>query len=138
MEQKSAYQRFDEIINQVDNCIQFNPDWNNGTGYFDGAFKGEYVPVVEPGQLVKSIDPDGRRIIIVGTRLGNIVVFDRYANWEQNTVFVYQATKEVRALKYFDGFRLGESDLLLLLGSWGNTEENFGNHIEEVAVLLGV
>ena len=133
-----ANEIFTTAYSKITKTIPFNEKWNNGTGYFDGAFKGEYAPVVEPGQLVKSIDPDGRRIIIVGTRLGNIVVFDRYSNWEQNTVFVYQATKEVRALKYFDGFRLGESDLLLLLGSWGNTEKNFGNHIEEVAVLLGV
>ncbi|MEG0365564.1 MAG: hypothetical protein RR585_01920 [Coprobacillus sp.] len=87
MEQKSAYQCFDEIINQVDTCIQFNPDWNNGTGYLDGAAEDKSINLLK-GEMARSLTVDEvhpvlnhRRILLIGVGDGtNVVVFERHCN----------------------------------------------------------
>lgn len=57
--------------------IRFNPEWNNGAGYFDHICSEDLG--LSYGEVVSSICPDSnRRLIIVGTRLGNAVFFDRY------------------------------------------------------------
>ena len=73
---------FDKAI-----AIDFNKDWSNGTGYFDHAVVGEHAPKVGNGKMVKAVTPTGRRILIVGTRIGNAVIFDRYS--DRQDVFVH-------------------------------------------------
>jgi hypothetical protein len=64
--------------------IPFEPNWNNGTGYFDAAVRH---PVTTDCQ---SSDANGRKIIIIKLTGGkNLVVFERYTNnhdvWVSNT-----------------------------------------------------
>lgn len=69
--------------------IHFNEKWANGTGYYDGAVDGGDAPVLAQGQIVRVLSPlpNDRRILIVGTALGNVVVFDRFSGG-LNGVFV--------------------------------------------------
>ena len=59
--------------------IAFDPQWANGTGYYDGAVKAK-IPELEVGQVGRSIAPgeNKRRILIMKTQFGNIVIFERY------------------------------------------------------------
>lgn len=60
--------------------IEFNRNWANGTGYFDHAVRGEHAPVLKAGEIVcaKAPLPDNRKILIIGTPCGNVVLFRRY------------------------------------------------------------
>lgn len=58
--------------------VEFKLEWNNGTGYFNDLVNADLGLAV--GELAASWTGDGnrRRIIVVGTMFGNVVVFDRY------------------------------------------------------------
>lgn len=61
--------------------IEFNPNWvNESDGYFDRAVKGKYAPALELGVQYHCVDKDGRNIMLIGTELGNVIVFQRTAN----------------------------------------------------------
>lgn len=63
--------------------IPYNQEWENGTGYYDGAVYEE-LPVVQSDLQVKiycskSPAPNNRRIFIIPFKKGgNIVLFERY------------------------------------------------------------
>ena len=66
-------------FSSIKNRIEFNAQWANGTGYFDNGVKGPSAPVLIPGETASSVDTHGRKIVFIGTRLGNVVVFEREA-----------------------------------------------------------
>lgn len=78
--------------------IEFKVEWKNGTGYFDGAAEGKYAPRVTSGQALSFVDDNKRRGIIVGSRFGNIVVFERYSPDGDNrsNTFVCNTTRKVK------------------------------------------
>lgn len=59
--------------------IPFNPKWANGTGYFNGAVKAD-LPELKIGEIGRSRAPlpDNRRLLLVKTPFGNVVLFERY------------------------------------------------------------
>ena len=116
--------------------IQFNPDWSNGTGYYDNAVRGVYAPRLEIGEIAKSFSggENRRRILFIGTRFGNVVVFDRYTDAE-GEVFVQNTPDEVRKLEIIGTSRLGEADMNTITGGC-LPKYNIGNHIELMARIL--
>jgi hypothetical protein len=82
---------FNATFDLVDTRIDFNPEWTNGTGYLDHAAEGSHAPILKAGEMVKSIDEFGRKIIIVGTPVGNLVVFRRYT--KEDGIYTYNASK---------------------------------------------
>jgi len=113
--------------------IQFNPSWTNGTDYLDHAVEGEHAPVLRPGQMVKATDPRGRRIIIIGTRKGNVAVFDRYSGQSETGTWVTNAPRTPIFRSLLSGSAVGEAEMVTLVGSWGNIQQNIGYTIEEIA-----
>ena len=75
---KYTQQMFEQVFDNVTETIHLNPDWLNGTGYWDGAVDGDDAPNLEVGKLAKTIDEFGRRAFFIGTPDGNIVLFERY------------------------------------------------------------
>lgn len=74
----NSQQHFDVAFNNISAVLNLNPDWLNGTGYWDDAVEGEFAPKLDAGQVVKTIDEFGRRAIFIGTGEGNIIIFERY------------------------------------------------------------
>ena len=78
--------------------LPFKKEWSNGKGYFLPAVEGTCKPILDSGDVVKSITPAGRRLLIIGTRLGNVCVFDRYTDQRpgeknaQIAVFAFDCT----------------------------------------------
>lgn len=68
--------------------VDYNPEWANGTGYFDGAVKAKI------DRICASTDTNGRQIIIVPQRDGdfNIVYFRRYGD---SDLFIVHGSKPV-------------------------------------------
>ena len=69
--------RFINTFKQVSTQVAYCPDWANGTGYLDGIIKADLG--LRPGEVAKAVDTDDRRIIIIGTRYGNVALFERYS-----------------------------------------------------------
>lgn len=68
-------QVFLAAFDKIETTLEFDTTWSNGTGYFDGARDVD----LEAGKRAKSIAPDGRRLILVGTDVGTCVAFERYS-----------------------------------------------------------
>lgn len=58
--------------------VKFDLNWVNDEGYLDMAVSGPYAPKLE--NPAKCTDVDNRKIIMVPSPLGNLVVFERYNN----------------------------------------------------------
>ena len=69
---------FTDTLANILTELTFSAAWTNNTGYLDNAVSGDTAPTLEEGQVAKSIDPHNRRIIFIGVKGGNVVIFDRY------------------------------------------------------------
>jgi hypothetical protein len=113
--------------------IDFDPKWSNGTGYFDFASQGDAAPKVGNGKMAASQTPTGRRILIIGTRLGNAVVFQRYDN--RDDVFVCNIPPQIKhGFCIFDG-ALDENNMIKLVGD-GITIRNIGDRLDDLYVAI--
>lgn len=116
--------------------IEFNRAWSNGTGYFDHAVSGENAPHLKSGEIVKCNTPGNRRLIIIGTRLGNVAIFDRYScqniDVEKDGIYVYNSTSAFDEGCWFEKTSLSEADLSLMFGEFGRVEYNIGWRINQL------
>lgn len=133
----SACVLFNAVFNAIDESVEFSTEWKNSTGYLDGVFKEELCEQLKPGAMVKFIDDFGRKAIMVGTRFGNAVVFQRYKDNED--VFVTNGPSVFYRLTHLPttgGW--GEAEMFRFLGGWGKGagSANIGHHIEWMAKKL--
>lgn len=120
-----------EIFNNVFKTatpIDYNPNWANGTGYFDHAVEGEHAPKIKPGDVCCCITPmpNDRKIVMVGTRMGNIVIFQRYT--DDDRVYVANMPDIVSKVLDHNG-RIDQEMMSKLISPY----YNFGKLIEELA-----
>lgn len=80
--------RFENVLTRIAQPVPFNPNWKVGESY-DGAVNAK----VPTGKVVKSLDPDsGRRLILIGTDLDTVVIYELYApNSKSSFSLVYNA-----------------------------------------------
>lgn len=121
---------FTEAFKAIRKVVPFDPKWMNGTGYFDGAV---YMVKLANGEMAKSTDEVGRRIIFIGTRFGTVVVFDRYAEQVEDGIWVSNKPKSTVLCELMSGTSIGLNEMTTLLGGWGNLNENIGFTIERMA-----
>jgi len=94
---------FDYVYNDENTVeIPFDPEWRNGTGYFDGLVSE--VLDLQPGEFGRSYCPDSKRKMIIQSvgEFGNIVFFQRYTNG-QNFVVVCNAPRVLSSLLDLNG-----------------------------------
>lgn len=77
----------------------FDPLWENGTGYFNGAAEGANAPVLEQNTPARSQDELGRKIVIINLAGNNIVFFERYIDMVEPALISCNTTSEL-ARKY--------------------------------------
>lgn len=117
--------------------LPFQREWSNGTGYFDFAVTGDHAPKLGYGEIVKSTSPGGRRVLMIGTRLGNVVVFDRFAEQApgqkgaHKAVFVRNTTKAIEHGGWFAEPALDDYEVTLVFGEEGYPR-NLSDTIEEL------
>ena len=124
-------------FNAVQKEVEYNPKWENGTGYLDHAVKGDHAPELLCGEMAKSVSTKGRRIVLIGTRFGNIVLFDRYSDPESKAVvsnMPNQITTLLRGSLVGTNLSTDDVTLPLLLGDPTNQRfnPNIGARIEQV------
>jgi hypothetical protein len=70
----------EKLHSRCTNTIEFKPEWANTTGYLNGAV---YEPLEgDDGTAYACMDNHHRKIILVKTCFGNVVVFQRYSHGE--------------------------------------------------------
>lgn len=70
---------FNALHDSIPTELPFNANWGNGTGYFDGLQRSQEVRSLIPlAGFAKSLDNNGRKIVVGNTQLGLIVLFERY------------------------------------------------------------
>lgn len=89
---------FNQAYESILSTIDFDPAWKNATGYLDAAVEADLG--LKPGALTKFVDDFGRRAIVIGTRFGNVVVFERYSpkGEERSNIWVHNSPTRVRSL----------------------------------------
>lgn len=65
--------------------IEFQESWNNGTGYFDHATGAE---LSAPVMAAWSGEGNRRRLLLVRTKYGTIVMFDRYTEADGGVICI--------------------------------------------------
>lgn len=121
---------FTERFEQITKEVPFSDKWNNGTGYYDHACE---LVNLKPGELAKSYDQNtSRRIILIGTRFGTVVLFDRYSKQTDGGTYVTNAPTNWVLKQFMSNSAVGEAEAYRLLGSW-KPENNLGYTIEELA-----
>lgn len=110
---------FNQLYNSLEQEIPYNEAWANSTGYLDYA--PDHVHLL-PGQAAKSICPNGRKIVFIGSKTGTIVVFQRYSNSEDT--YAAHICKDIQNIMCFST-PLTDSDMYVLLGraSWARDGE---------------
>lgn len=111
--------------------IPFDHFWLKGD-YMNGVVTGDYAPSLRPGAMFKSQDGKGRRLIVVGTRFGNVAVFDRQPEQDLGGVYVTNAPKSSVISALFKSGSVDEWVMVIIVGAW-NINENIGFLIETMA-----
>ena len=96
----NANEFFVMVWNAIGTVVNYSESWKNGTGYLDN---GVNVPVLK-GEMVKFTDEYDRKGILIGTRFGTVVVFQRFSDSaETSIVFNIPKSKAIKALMGKDG-----------------------------------
>lgn len=83
--QTAAGTIFDNLF-ETATWFDYNPNWVSSGDTFNsyqGAVGGVHAPELEPGELICSMTPTGRRMLILGTELGNAVAFTPYMHSQE-------------------------------------------------------
>lgn len=138
---------FTQKFESINRVLPYKNTWANATGYFDHLLKGDdalvcfrsplnHERLLAPGELAKSTDEFGRRIIIIGTNLGPVAIFERFkaAGPTNPQVYVANTPTLVRASGLLPSGVLSEDTLRFVLG-----DANGGNLGETLSELsLGI
>lgn len=75
--------------------IPFNAYWMTTKDYPLHATAGDDAPSIHPGEIVGTTTTDGRRLLLTGTLLGNVVVMERYQ--DDPDFLTWCATSSIRS-----------------------------------------
>lgn len=134
----TAATNFNEMFDIITTEVPFNDEWDNGTGYYDGACKGDDKIKLEVGELAKCISPipNNRKMIFVGTPVGTVVVFERFTNGEGG-IFVHNAAHHFISQLIQPQSPLNANDIFSFLGQpWDKGDSNIGKRLERILKLL--
>lgn len=136
----TARDKFNEAYDAISTTVAFDPAWKNSTGYLDNAVKVDLG--LRPGERAKCVDDFKRRVIFVGTTLGNVVVFERYSPTEVGERSEVHVSNLPSGLSNFFngvcgiGSRLTVEGLEILIGTKHSYVPNFGERVEVMKSLL--
>lgn len=131
---------FTEAYARCTREVPYNPSWSNGSGNFDFAVYGEHAPKLGNGDFIKSATPSGRRVMIIGTRLGNVAIYDRFTQQQEGqtgahkAVFSFNATASLMTGGWFSRTWLDDYEMSIAVGD--GVEGNIGWRIEQLQSAL--
>lgn len=129
-------QLFDTAFSRIEYVLEYNPKWSNGMGMYDYAIYGEHAPRVASGKMARSSSPSGRRIILIGSRLGTIVIFERVTGTAKKPVITIhiQTTSQLKEGGWFSSQEPDDYELDLALGD--ERRPNLGQRIDSLYMAM--
>jgi hypothetical protein len=133
---KTAHETFLETFNFIaegkrdhDHAVPFKSEWDNGTGYYNGACTDDLnLPI---GSRFCSTSLNNRKIIGVVTPVGNAVFFERCTAGE-NGVIVTNKPHCLSSL-WYDGSQSAET-IDRIMGSARGFNKNIGSTLRGVVL----
>lgn len=128
---------FYNCLAKINANIPFDPTWANGTGYYDKATKAEVLE----GTWCWSHDPSTNRfLVMIGTRFGTVVVFERYSHGSKTPVIVSNCPRKGYVIWQMAGLH-GQLNERVLTNTLGDPEfptiaGNIGHQIETMSQLF--
>lgn len=118
---------FEYALMKIKDTVPFNPAWRSDNGYFENAMELN----LEAGKVVKSVCTfSDRRMILVGTALGTVVVFERFPpNKGQKFVLIHNAHAQLALLLGTSALSLAQFNLVVT--SW-DIQENIGTYLDKL------
>lgn len=133
-ESNSVGRIFESAFNDVEvEEIEYDQNWGNATGYFDYATEVS----LSPGEIRKTQDETNRRLILIGTRFGTVVVFDRFSGQTNGGVYVSNIpgnNELISALVPLSA--IAPLGMINILGARDHITDNIGVKIEKFAKLF--
>lgn len=133
-EQNTVCSEFTRAVENVEKEITFNTDWTNGyNGYWNGAVMGLVAPSLADGEVVKTMDDFGHRAIFIGSKKGNIVLFDRYRPTDGvfDGQINYQVPRDYKLIWFFGGSGACDETKFFQLVNPMNPSENVGSALAD-------
>ena len=96
-----AGEHFIDALSRIDNVIEFDQEWKNGTEYLDGVVHCPKVAALPLNVMHKTVDDLGRQCIVFNTVLGGVVVFQRFTG--KYRVLVSNMPRLLNRLLFCDG-----------------------------------
>lgn len=124
----NASSAFNAAFEGISLEVQFKTEWKNGTGYFQ-CDKVDRIPA---GERAKTTDDHGRRLILIGTRLGTVVLFQRYS--ENPDVFVANLPYDMARVFNLSGALTSENIDFITGGSSGYM--NIGTRVKDMFAMI--
>lgn len=123
---------FDSAWDRCTRTLEFDPRWSNGMGKYDYAVYGEHVPKIPHGTMMRSSTPCGRKLLLIGTRLGVVVVFEHNITDNNHTdpIYCYQSTSHLEEGRWFSNNVLDEYELEIAVGT--ETTPHIGRIVETI------
>lgn len=129
---------FDKLFAEIQKVVPFNPAWNNGTGYMNHAVTDKSIGLAV-GDIVKFVAPvtdepeKTRKGILIGTPVGNVVIFQRYIDEGASlcNAIVFNAPMSVAKLVGASG-TLSDDQFYALAGGVLSFCENIGYKIDRI------
>jgi len=135
----NALDVFDRAYKEITKTISYDRSWSDGHGYHVPFLKATDFYFVKVGDVLRSVTPGGRRLIMIRTRYGMVMVSERYMpDDKRGQHIVVEACDAVHAVfnDYFEEGGLIEPvngvNLTVVLGTDDVIKENIGFVIENI------
>lgn len=134
----TALEFFKNAYDKVQETLVYDPVWSSLRTGFDFAVYRDKTPKLSYGSLVKTMSNEGQRLILIGTRFGNVVVYERFSPGKGVLPELgLNCTKYLRKGGWVRNNEPNLEDLKFLLGVEGDScMPNIGLRIEELRRLL--
>jgi hypothetical protein len=119
---------FENAFSRADKEIPFDPKWEGPPNRYKNAVSGAIAPRVDIGRTVCSTDEKGLKYIFIGTRFGNIIVYEPFSGNETDPIYRIFLPSEVESMRLFHGYQLTEERMVFVFG--GDNRPNVGIKIE--------
>jgi hypothetical protein len=131
IKQSSAGKIFSEAYKNIEK-IPFQESWVTEEGYYDNIHSNLVLNI---GEMKGAYDDfTDRRMVLIGTRLGIICIYDKFPKQTING-FHHVNLKNCKNKLLnilIPAATIGKRDMVTLLGSWNNFNNNIGFKIENI------
>ena len=127
---------FTRAYDSVQDTIEFKKEWSNGAIGYDYAVYGEHAPRIPAGKMIKSSSPNGRRLLFIGTRVGNLVIYDRFSEQGKGekgyatAVFMRNTVSVIENLGLFHDVAIDEYEMAIAVGD--GQRDHLGVNLENL------